>query len=175
MNNNTMNVNITNPLATLSTDYFNLQKNPMWHRHQSQSPSSHSYHNPKDRDKLWQQQTSSPKCHTLSAYRPIRLQRTQQTTSSRKYGNFMASSQKLYRIWMRSFPANFWSHGANPQELNSECQQRTSHRPTDRQRKPTKCWKITSTTSSTMIKTIGISFFYQPNKPIIIQIQGHIS
>ena len=46
---------------------------------------------------------------------------------------------------------------------------------TDKRKEPTKCWKVTSTTSSTMTKTIGINCYHYLSPPIKIPRQAHTS
>src|ERR1700761_3710114 len=95
--------------------------------------------------------------------------------SFRKYGDFMDSHPKSYQTWMRSSPANFGNLCANHWELNDECQQHTTHRPMDKLKEPTKCWKVNSETLSTTIRTIGINCCHWQNTRTIIPKLAHIS
>jgi hypothetical protein len=67
---------------------------------------------------------------------------------------------KLSRIWTRSSPANSGNHCARHSGLNDACQQLIILRLTDKRKEPTKCWKVTYATSSTMIKMTGINCYH---------------
>ena len=60
-----------------------------------------------------------------------------------KSGNFMVYQQKLSLIWTQGSLANSGNLFASRSTLSEECRQPTTPKLTDKQKEPTKYWKVT--------------------------------
>ena len=97
-----------------------------------------------------------------------------QMCSYEQSGNSTDYPRRLSLIWIQSSLENSGNLFANQSISNEECQQRTTPKLNDKQKEPTKYWKVTYETLSIMIRTTGINCCHWPNTNTTTQLPMHI-
>ena len=82
-----------------------------------------------------------------------------------KSGNSMDYPQRFSLIWTQSSLENSGNLFASHSTSKEECQQPTTPKLTNKQKEPTKYWKVTYKTLSIMIRTTGINCCHWPSTP----------